>query len=146
MKNHEMHNKQTRYGYEQISMPAPPLRPRRQVARGHNVDWRFSCTWNVFKPASTMSEGVRRQISKNGHNKKQFKVNNYHRTLLAASDGDATRMGDDGGNGDAKGVNCFSSPIATSARSRISSACPSVGRSGPVPMRDSGALAGIWIP
>lgn len=89
---------------------------------------------------------VHRHISENGHNKKQFKVNNYRNTLLPASDGDATRMGDNGGNGDAKGVNCFSSPIATSARSRISSACPSVGCSGSVPMRDSGALAGIWIP
>lgn len=63
-------------------------------------------------------------------------------------DGDATRMGDDGGNGDAKGVNCFDSPIASSARSLISSACPSsMVRSESVPVRDSGpAAVGTWIP
>ena len=55
-------------------------------------------------------------------------------------------MGDDGGNGDAKGVNCFNSPIAISARSRISSAFPSTGCSELVPVRDSGAVVGTWIP
>lgn len=78
--------------------------------------------------------------------KKQFKSNNYGRILLPVSDGDANRMGDDGGNGDAKGVNCFDSPIASSARSRISSAWPSRVRSESVPVRDSRAVVGTWIP
>lgn len=78
---------------------------------------------------------------KTGQNKKQFKINNYGRILLPASYADATRIGDNGGKGDAKGVDCFSSPIASSARSRISSAFPSVGSSGSVPLCGSVPVA-----
>lgn len=93
-----------------------------------------------------VGRGYADRFEKNKQNRKQFKINNYGHILSPASDGGANRMGDNGGNGDAKGVNCFNSPIAASARSRISSACPSMDRSESLPVRDSETVAGTWNP
>lgn len=97
---------------------------------------------------------ARRQIRKKTKKTIQEAIQNKKIRAISCyrppSDGDANRVGEDGGSGDAKGVNCFDSPIATSARSRISSACPSRARSESAPVRDSGAAAaaavGTWIP
>lgn len=91
-----------------------------------------------------MCDGGAQTDVRDRQDEKQFEINNCGHVLPSGED--PTRIGDDSGNGDAKGVNCFNSPIASSARSRISSAFPSTDCSKSAPVRDSGTVLGTWIP